>query len=252
MEPESLPASQPPSEVSCQDSVPAPVSELDEEAALVGAATLIAPASPDPLPDAPVSCPAAVRTTMAAMWFIWRSRAAHLRLALSISQYRRPACGAQTDRLTSTSACSTFPPGGVVLAFAVPAARLPCTCLGLSARGLNSFWRPYPHCTFWGPGNVQSPQLEMYNIRRGGGGQLPVSMKSFKTAMSKQPMLQAKALLRTNELGLGAGHGTYCPVASALASCVQWRLRLCRRLALARRLRLCCRLALAHQEKCTI
>ena len=152
MEPESLPASQPPSEVSSQDSVPAPVSELDEEAALVGAATLIAPASPDPLPDAPVPCPAAVSTTMAAMWFIWRSRAAHLRLALSISQYRRPACGAQTDRLTSTSACSTFPPGGVVLAFAVPAARLPCTCLGLSAPlYISGPWK----CTITPAGNVQ-------------------------------------------------------------------------------------------------
>ena len=39
-----------------------------------------------------------------------------------------------------------------------------------SARGLNRFWRPYPHCTFRGPGNVQSPQLEMYNIRPGEGG----------------------------------------------------------------------------------
>ena len=86
------------------------------------------------------------------------------------------------------------------------------------ARGLNRFWRPYPHCTFRGPGNVQSPQLEMYNIR-GRGGQWPVSMRSFKTAMSKWSMLQAQALLRGNELGLGAGHRAYCLVASALASC---------------------------------
>ena len=39
-----------------------------------------------------------------------------------------------------------------------------------NSRCLNRFWRPYPHCTFRGPGNVESPQLEMYNIRRSGGG----------------------------------------------------------------------------------
>ena len=66
----------------------------------------------------------------------------------------------------------------------------------------NRFWRPYPHCTFRGPGNVQSPQLEMYNIRRGGGKQWPVSMRSFKTAMSKQSMLQAHAFIG----GLGIEH----------------------------------------------
>ena len=65
-------------------------------------------------------------------------------------------------------------------------------------------------CTTTPAGNVQ---------HQAGGGQWPVSMRSFKTAMSKQSMLQAKALLLGNELGLGAGHRTYCFVASALASC---------------------------------
>ena len=72
-------------------------------------------------------------------------------------------------------------------------------------------------CTITPAGNAQ---------HQARGGQWPVSMRSFKTAMrsfktamSKQSMLQAKALLRGNELGLGAGHRTYWLVASALASC---------------------------------
>ena len=70
-------------------------------------------------------------------------------------------------------------------------------------------------CTITPAGNVQ-------HQAGGGGGQWPVSMRSFKTAMSKQSMLQAKALLRGNELGLGAGHRTYCPVASASGCVVVW------------------------------